>query len=106
MTTPKPYPAYKDSGIVWLGEIPAHWEIARLMFVTHLAYGDSLALEIREPGVVPVYGSNGIVGEHARANTQVPCLIVGRKGSYGKVTFSESPCFAIDTTYFIDHTQT
>jgi type I restriction enzyme S subunit len=23
----KPYPAYKDSGVEWLGEIPAHWEV-------------------------------------------------------------------------------
>jgi type I restriction enzyme S subunit len=26
----KPYPAYKDSGVEWLGEIPAHWNGARL----------------------------------------------------------------------------
>ena len=26
----KPYPAYKPSGVEWLGEIPAHWEIKRL----------------------------------------------------------------------------
>ncbi len=29
----KPYPRYdiyKDSGIEWLGEIPAHWEVERL----------------------------------------------------------------------------
>ena len=26
----KPYPAYKSSGVVWLGEIPAHWEVKRL----------------------------------------------------------------------------
>lgn len=25
----KPYPAYKDSGIEWLGEIPEHWRIER-----------------------------------------------------------------------------
>jgi len=26
MTVPvKPYPAYKDSGVPWLGEVPAHW---------------------------------------------------------------------------------
>ena len=25
-----PYTAYKDSGIVWLGKIPAHWEVTRL----------------------------------------------------------------------------
>ncbi|HHV55574.1 MAG TPA: restriction endonuclease subunit S [Firmicutes bacterium] len=26
----KPYPAYKDSGVEWLEEIPAHWEVKRL----------------------------------------------------------------------------
>ena len=26
----KPYPAMKDSGVVWLGEVPAHWEVKRL----------------------------------------------------------------------------
>jgi type I restriction enzyme S subunit len=25
----KPYPSYKDSGVPWLGEIPAHWEVRR-----------------------------------------------------------------------------
>lgn len=25
----KPYPAYKDSGVEWLGEVPEHWELAR-----------------------------------------------------------------------------
>ena len=26
----QPYPAMKDSGVVWLGEVPAHWEVRRL----------------------------------------------------------------------------
>jgi hypothetical protein len=26
----KAYPTYKDSGVEWLGEIPAHWEVKRL----------------------------------------------------------------------------
>ena len=26
----KPYPAYKDSGVEWLGEIPVHWDVKRL----------------------------------------------------------------------------
>lgn len=29
----KPYLAYKDSGVEWIGEIPAHWEKKRLKFV-------------------------------------------------------------------------
>jgi type I restriction enzyme S subunit len=30
----KPYPAYKDSGVEWLGEIPAHWSCVALSRVT------------------------------------------------------------------------
>ena len=26
----KPYPAYKDSGVPWLGEVPEHWEVVPL----------------------------------------------------------------------------
>ena len=26
----RPYPAYRDSGVEWLGEIPAHWDVKRL----------------------------------------------------------------------------
>ena len=29
----KPYSVYKDSGVEWLGEVPAHWEEKRLRFV-------------------------------------------------------------------------
>ena len=25
----KPYPAYKDSGVPWLGEVPEHWKLKR-----------------------------------------------------------------------------
>ena len=26
----KPYPAYRDSGVKWIGQVPEHWEIARI----------------------------------------------------------------------------
>ena len=42
------------------------------------------------------------MGYHDRANTFGPCLVVGRKGSFGKVNFSKRPVFAIDTTFFVD----
>lgn len=29
----QPYPAYKDSGIAWLGDIPAHWETAKIRYL-------------------------------------------------------------------------
>ena len=29
IATLKPYPAYKDSGVPWLGEVPVHWDVRR-----------------------------------------------------------------------------
>jgi type I restriction enzyme S subunit len=103
----KRYPEYKESGAVWLHGIPAHWEERRLKYVARLAYGDSLPDGDREAGEVAVFGSNGVVGMHKHANTSAPVIVIGRKGSFGKINYSASPCFAIDTTYFIDsHTTT
>ncbi|MDR7664325.1 restriction endonuclease subunit S [Methanosarcina sp. Z-7115] len=98
----KPYPAYKDFGVLWLGDVPEHWEIRRLKQVCRFAYGDSLPTEIRQQGEIAVFGSNGRVGFHSTANTHTPCIVIGRKGSFGKVNFSTDPVFAIDTTFFID----
>ncbi len=32
----KPYPAYRDSGVGWLGEIPTHWKVLRLKYAADL----------------------------------------------------------------------
>ncbi|MYG06141.1 hypothetical protein F4167_05900, partial [Candidatus Poribacteria bacterium] len=32
----KRYPEYKDSGIEWIGEIPAHWKIKKIKHVATL----------------------------------------------------------------------
>ncbi|MBA3037272.1 MAG: restriction endonuclease subunit S [Desulfobacterium sp.] len=96
----------KNSGVMRLGRVPEHWQLKRLKFICRFAYGDSLSAENRNDGDVFVFGSNGIVGKHSEANTNAPCIIVGRKGSYGKVNYSYFSGFAIDTTYFIDKTQT
>ena len=32
----KPYPAYKDSGVAWLGQVPQHWEVRRLRTIVEL----------------------------------------------------------------------
>ena len=29
-TTPHPYPAYRPSGVPWLGDVPAHWEVSAI----------------------------------------------------------------------------
>ena len=38
MTT-RPYPTYRPSGVEWLGDIPAHWEVKRLKHLGELQAG-------------------------------------------------------------------
>src|SRR5882762_10472283 len=38
----KPYPAYQDSGVDWLEEIPAHWDVAPIYARYEVALGKML----------------------------------------------------------------
>ena len=40
--TGQPYPAYKDSGVEWLGEVPEHWGVVRLKQVAVVQSGITL----------------------------------------------------------------
>jgi type I restriction enzyme, S subunit len=64
----KAYPAYKESGIKWIGEIPEHWVMANIGRMMNLGRGRVISnIEIGDnPGEYPVYSSqtaeNGVMG--------------------------------------------
>jgi type I restriction enzyme S subunit len=84
------------------GVLAEGWSSAALGSLIDLRYGKGLPEKTRRSGRVPVFGSNGVVGSHDASLTTGPTIIVGRKGSVGEVHFSSEPCWAIDTTYFVD----
>ena len=48
----KPYPAHKDSGIEWLGQVPAHWKLRHLGRIGRLFKGGGGTKEDeREDGI-------------------------------------------------------
>jgi type I restriction enzyme S subunit len=67
-----------------------------------LKYGKSLRNDKRTAGEVPVYGSSGLVGYHNESIVNKPTIVVGRKGSIGEVHLVSTPCWPIDTTYFVE----
>ena len=67
-----------------------------------LKYGKSLRKDLRSEGRIPVFGSNGQVDFHSESLVNHPTIIVGRKGSIGEVHLVKTPCWPIDTTYFIE----
>ena len=38
--TGRPYPAYKPSGVEWLGDVPAHWEVRRLRNMARILFSN------------------------------------------------------------------
>ena len=84
-----------------IGKIPLGWNETRIGDQIELIYGDGLPERNRKRGFVPVYGSNGIVGFHNEALIKGPGIIIGRKGTVGKVTFSKTDFWPIDTTYYV-----
>jgi len=77
------------------------WQIKKLGDMVQLNYGKGLPLKSRIDGHIPVYGSNGTVGFHNEAIVDVAGIIIGRKGSAGKVHWSRVPFCPIDTTFYI-----
>jgi type I restriction enzyme S subunit len=84
-----------------LGDIPQGWEVKKLGEILELNYGKALKQEDRSGGVVPVFGSSGIVGQHDTALVKGPGIIVGRKGNVGSVFWCVEDFFVIDTAYFV-----
>ena len=66
-----------------------------------LEYGKGLREYERASGPFRIYGTNGPIGWHSRALCNQPTVIVGRKGAYRGIHFSASPCFVIDTAFYL-----
>lgn len=72
----------KDSGVEWIGHIPAHWNVIALKFLCSMQSGKNLSAEqIADEGKYPVYGGNGIRGYFSEFNTSGDLLLVGRQGA-------------------------
>ncbi len=77
------------------------WEDGKLGDVLDLVYGKALKDEIRTGFGFPVVGSSGIVGYHSEYFVEGPGIVIGRKGTLGKVNYLFESFFPIDTTYYI-----
>ncbi len=64
--TGQPYPAYKSSGVGWLGEVPKHWEVSRVKAEFHCLNRQRLPMNSTERGGMTLrrydyYGASGVI---------------------------------------------
>ncbi len=86
----------KDSGVEWLGDVPAHWEVRRLKTLCSMKSGDGITAESIEPsGKYPVYGGNGIRGYASAYNHNGDFVLIGRQGALcGNIHIARSKFWA------------
>lgn len=90
--------------IIWPNNLPESWLQTPIRDVAEFSYGKALPSSQRDnSGSFNVYGSGGVTGKHSDAFIQDPTIIVGRKGSVGKVFVNESPCWCIDTAFYCSY---
>ena len=70
--------------------------------ILSLEYGKSLTESERNEGKIPVYGSNGVIGYHDKSLVKDKGIIVGRKGSAGKVCWTDKEFWVIDTAFYVN----
>jgi len=93
------FPGYEKTKFV--KGLPGGWGIRSIGDVIELAYGKALKKDRRQPGKIPVYGSNGQVGWHNEVLVKGPGIVIGRKGNPGIVTWAPTDFFPIDTSFYV-----
>ena len=90
----------KDSGVAWLGEVPAHWSVIPLKRAIVLQRGHDLAADVREPGTVPVVSSGGVIGWNNKVQAKGPGVVTGRYGTIGQFVFVPEDYWPLNTTLY------
>ena len=80
-----------------------NWKKCKLGDALNFRRGYDLPKDQMSGKGYPVVGSNGIIGYHKEYTTEAPCLVIGRSGNTGIPALYKYPCWAHNTTLFIDN---
>ena len=105
-----PYPEYKDSGVVWLGEMPSTWVLAKTARYFKIAMGQTILKEqLEDDGEWPVYSATE--GDHYFGRVNNPQVRLGcgdlvipaRGNSIGFVKLVKEQVTTTQTTIYCKH---
>ena len=88
----------KESGIPWIGLIPAHWSIIKLKHIALMQSGSNLTSEeIKVEGEYPVYGGNGLRGYYHEFSNEGDYVLIGRQGALcGNINYAKGKFWATE----------
>lgn len=65
-----------------------------------IKYGKSQKKVLSENGAIPIYGTGGLMGYATEALYSKPSVLIGRKGTIGRVKYVDHPFWTVDTLFY------
>jgi type I restriction enzyme S subunit len=65
-----------------------------------IKYGKNQKKVLSENGAIPIYGTGGLMGYATEPLYSEPSVLIGRKGSIGKVKYVDHPFWTVDTLFY------
>jgi len=65
-----------------------------------IKYGKNQKKVLSENGTIPIYGTGGLMGYATEALYSEPSVLIGRKGTIGKVKYVNHPFWTVDTLFY------
>ena len=78
----------------------ADWKRYTLAELVTIKYGKNQKKVISEKGTIPIYGTGGLIGYATEALYNEPSVLIGRKGTIGRVKYVEHPFWTVDTLFY------
>lgn len=91
----------KDSGVEWLGQIPAHWEVRKLKFIARIKNGKDHK-EVEADTGYPVIGSGGHFAFASEFMYEGESVLFGRKGTIDKPLYVNGRFWTVDTMFYTE----
>ncbi|AGC75954.1 type I restriction enzyme S subunit [Nonlabens dokdonensis] len=87
----------KNAGVEWIGEIPEHWEVKALKFISNLQSGEFISSDDFKEEGYPVYGGNGFRAYCENYTNDGLYALIGRQGALcGNVNYADGKFYATE----------
>ncbi|MCC7310922.1 MAG: restriction endonuclease subunit S [Sulfuritalea sp.] len=93
------YPSYKDSGVEWLGMVPAHWDVVQFKQFVDIQNGSDHK-HVEQADGYPVLGSGGAFTYASDFLYDGESVLLGRKGTIDKPLHITGRFWTVDTMYW------
>jgi type I restriction enzyme, S subunit len=81
-----------------LENLPDGWDTGKLSDLIEIKYGK--AYSHLEEGVIPLYGSGGLMSKVNKALYTKPSVLIPRKGTLSNIMFINHPFWCVDTMFY------